>query len=56
MADNTLTCWSCANFRPEGCRRAMPAFPSALLANCPRASYEPGSDEAERPINTTETR
>ena len=39
-----LTCFSCAHTL-GGCE--LPGWPNARLEDCPKAEYEPGSDEGE---------
>ena len=47
VAKRGLTCLSCASYRRTGCLDNLIAWPNAVLADCPMASYFPGSDEAE---------
>lgn len=50
-----LTCRSCQHYRTTECAKRRMGYPTASLAACSSACYEPGSDEAEDRDQDTDT-
>lgn len=45
---SALLCWSCREYRADGCARRFIGWPDAAISTCPGGCYEPGADAAER--------